>query len=213
MKKILVSILSICMLCCMAAVASAAPSFYANPRYNLATLQTVKVAEILNSIPPSENAVNLPEETLMSAIYKGAQKHKLEIVDVRANDVDSVMRFNAQDVKTAYLQAIIKNMSNTQRYVPGRWETRTEYEERVWYDRYGKKHKDSIPYKHDVWIPESWHTDIHIEISYKLYDEAGVVLANCNDKRDRSDESDPNAMLGRSAAEFFKLAKKGNGKK
>ena len=214
MKKIFVFLLSLLMFCSLAAVAVASPSFYANPRYNLATLQTVKVAEIVNSIPASETAVPMAEETMMSAIYKGAQKNKLEIMDVRQKDIDTVMKFNTQDVKAAYLQVVIKNMSTTSRYIPGRWETKTEYEERVWYDRNGGKHKESIPYKHDVWVPESWHTDVHVEILYNLYDEAGTVLATSNDKRDRDDESEPNAMLGRSTAEFFKqVLKKGNIKK
>ena len=192
----------------MNAIAWASPSFYANPNFDLGSLDTVKVAEIVNNIPSNYTATALPEEKLLSALYKGAAKSKINIIDVRENDVEMPLKYSSTRVKAAYLQVVISDMSTTERYVPGYWDRRTEYEDRVWYDRDGRKHTERVPYTRDVWIPESWHIDVHIDLLYNLYDENGTVLANSTDQRDRNDEDNPNGMLGRSAETFFKNIKK-----
>ena len=208
MKKLVLLLVTLVMTLAMSAVALAAPSFYANSNFDLSGLDTVKVAEIVNNIPKGAAISALPEEKLLSALYKGASKSKINVLDVRHNDVAMTLKYSPTRVKAAYLQVVISDMSTTQRYVPGYWERRTDYEDRVWYDKYGHKHTDRVPYTRDIWIPESWHTDVHIDLLYNLYDENGTVLANSSDKRDRTDEDNPNGMLGRSAETFFKNIKK-----
>lgn len=209
MKKLFV-FLFLVILMAFNAVAGASMSFYANPSSDLSDLKVVKVTEIVNNIPVNVNAMNMPEEKLMSGLYKGAQKNKLAIEDMRIADFDNSIKTNGNKLEEAFLQVIISNMSTTSRYVAGYWENRTQYKDKVWYDKDGKKHTDRVSYTVPVWVPESWHTDAHIDLIYKLYDANGSLLANGADKRDRMDENDANGMLGRSATDFFKQVKKTN---
>jgi len=207
MKKLLVFLFVLIVNIVGCAVAGATPSFYANPRYDLRDLDTIKVVEIISEIPENAKAVAMPEEKVMSALYKGAQKTKIQVVDTRANDVNVGTR--AGRLTFANLQVVIGDMSTSRRFVPGYWTTRTDYKERVWYDYNGKKHTDRIPYERQEWVPDSWHVDIRIDVIYNLLDpETGEVIANSSDQRERSDEDNPNGMLGRSATDFFKNIQK-----
>lgn len=189
----------------------ASPSFYANPKYDLSSFTTVKVAEIINDVAENEYAkpVNLPEEKLMTAIYKGAKKAKINAVDVRETDNDMVMKLSPTKLKGAYLQIVISDMSTTARLEPGYWRTETYYEDYIYYDANGNRCVDRILRERPVWVPPSWHTDTHIDLLYRLYDgETGDIVATSADKRDRADEDNPNGMLGRSTESFFKSIKK-----
>ena len=212
MKRLVLFFLTMVMCCAFTATALAAPSFYASPNYDLSGLSTIKLTYIDEDIPENKRAVVMPEEKLLGALYKSAQKLRLEFVDARDRDVEVAAKNVGNRIRVGYLEVVINDMSTVKRLVPGRWETRTEYEDRVWYDRDGRKHIDRVPYRHDVWIPETWHIDMRIALLYTLYDENKNVVAKCSDARVRNDEDSPNGMLSRSTADFFKLLIK-NGRK
>ena len=211
MKKYALLFITMVMTFALNITAWASPSFYANSKYDLSSFTTVKVAEIINDVAdnPYAKPVNLPEEKLMTAIYKGAKKAKLNTVDVRENDDNAAMKLSDTKLKGAYLQVIISDMSTTSRLEPGYWKTETYYEDYVYYDANGNRCVDRILCERPVWVPPSWHTDAHIDLLYRLYDgETGDIVATSADKRDRTDEDNPNGMLGRSAESFFKSIKK-----
>ena len=211
MKKLFLFLSTLIAALAFHVTAFASPVFYANPKYDLSTLDTIKLVEINDEIPAGGGEIaSMPEEKLLAALYKGTQKHKYILEDVRSGDPNAAMSVKrGRAVKAASLQVTILDMTCTERVAPGYWTTRTYFEDYVWYDKQGYRHVDRVPVNYQEWVPPSLHKDMHIDLLYKLYDkETGDIIANCSDKRDRSDETNPTGMLGRSAEDFFKHLKK-----
>lgn len=214
MRRLFVFLFTTLMTLAINLTAWASPSFYANPKYNLSSLETIKIVEIINDVNGNEYAkpIIMPEEKMLGALYKGGQKHKFNVIDARESDNPVNTKLTGA-INEAYLQVIVNDMTTTSRLVPGYWREETYYRDYVWYDRDGYRHVDRIPESRPVWVPDSWHTDTHIDVLYKLYDAENNVIASASDKRDRTDEDNPKGMLGRSAENFFKCIKKaGKGK-
>lgn len=192
--------------------AYARPMFFGNPVYDLKGLNHVKVTEI---VIPGDAFINvdMASDKMLGAVYDGGQKNKVQVMDVRSDnsDVNTVMKVGSRMVKGGYLQVTVNTMSITTTTIPGYWHKVTKYNEHTWYDSYGKKHVDKIPYEVDEWVPESHRNDGHISVQYKLYDGENMdVYATCTDTRDKEFCDDVMGMLKRSAGDFFKAIRKAN---
>ena len=211
MRKLVLFILTMCMVCISAVAMAEKP--YKHPQYTLTNVRQIIVTDIDSREVRATRKFfsdEAAEEKMMGAIFDAASRQNLIVEDARSYgkpDAEGVPRHFPTKLE---MKVVINNFGYYNETTPGHYETRYRNQTVYYYDNMGvrRSRTESVPY--EVWIEPETYNVAKLNASYSLYDiETGELVASMTANRDRSYESDATGMANRSVRDFFqKVLKK-----
>ena len=205
MRKLVLLILTICMVGVSAVAMAAKP--YKHPDYKFNNVREIIVTEIDNQESRATKSFFCDEaadEKIMGAILEAAARQNLIIEDAR-NQMQPKGKGQPNHAPTKLeMRVVINNFGYYNATNPGYYETRYRNETRYYYDEDGnlRSRVENIPYQ--AWVKPQTYNVAVLNASYNFYDlETGTLVASMNATRSRSYENDASSMADRSVRDFF----------
>lgn len=219
MKKLIILTACVLALLSFTLTASASPSHWTHPEYDLTQITTINVTNFTNNSQSVENltAENNAQQNVMAALYAAASKQNLLITENIAAEKNtetgsqtSFFKKARKTPKIINLQITVNKLGYSSTVIPAHFDNKVDYVKTKVKDSNGNYNEVSVPVTHQVYVPESTYYTSHVEIIYNLYDpETDTMIFNSRDSRERGGTYDTSGMLERSAKDLLKNIKKG----
>lgn len=205
MKKLVMLMLTVAMLA-VAGIASANPTIWHSPQYNLSKVQTINITEIENkNVSLGKYVAETDTETAVkTALYEAANKHDVYVTEADAVQAPQQTK-GKRTPSVINLKITVDKLGYETTIEPAHYENKTEYITTDVYDKRGKKTGEArVPIVKQVYVPDSTYHTAYLSIIYSVQDADGTLIFTSRDMRDREGTSDPSGMLERASNDFIK---------
>lgn len=169
---------------------------------------------------------DITEKNFVSVFWEQTMAQKIEVLNLQKvenkvslleyEDIDQLRKTDpgaAEAMWNRVMPQVVDAWAKTQylkhdytsRVIPAHTEWRTHYRNRVWYDRDGKKHEESVPEVYPEFVPERTVVTLHQQVRLDVYDaKTGKCIYSRNEVRSDDDVGDGKDIFEKIIRNTFK---------